>query len=88
MEDIVNHQIMKILDQFQIPCEERKRWGERCRTVFEERWILHDRPRRLPSQSSGAQDGNKLSGAGSEAVSQGHIGAIAFEDQRRMPVKY
>ena len=29
VEDIVNHQIMKILDQFRIPCEGAKRWGEK-----------------------------------------------------------
>ena len=29
VEDIVNHQIMKILDQFRIPFEGAKRWGEK-----------------------------------------------------------
>ena len=29
VEDIVNHQIIKILDQFRIPCEGAKRWGEK-----------------------------------------------------------
>lgn len=31
VEDIVNHQIMKILDQFRIPWEGAKRWGEEVR---------------------------------------------------------
>ena len=31
VEDIVNHQIMKILDQFRIPWEGAKRWGEKVR---------------------------------------------------------